>query len=198
MPSSPLNQEETKPLTSPGGKATLAATERYYSAVQQLLDDLRRKVKKSDDYKKTALWHETYAKEIAQLPRQDVDEEMLRYGATVASQVWALAGSLRGVPLKVELLEGQKYYYPYMFPTIYAQIDRGPIPFFGHPILRGPYVDFYTYPDTNAPLITAKQQEAVTKGEADRQQIWKTLDQEKFRIRRRMSEKYKTEFDRPK
>ena len=198
MPSSPLNQEETKPPSSPGGKANLAATERYYNAVQQLLDDLRRKVKKSDDYKKTALWHETYAKEIAQLPRQGVDEEILRYGATVSSQVWALANSLRGVPLKVELLEGQKYYYPFMSPTIYAQIDRGPIPFFGHPILRGPYVDFYSYPVTNAPELTAKQQEAVDKAEADRQQIWKTLDQEKFRIRRRMSEKYKTDFDRPK
>ena len=146
----------------------MAATERYYNAVQQLLDDLRRKVKKSDDYKKTALWHETYAKEIAQLPRQSVDEEMLRYGATVSSQVWALANSLRGVPLKVELLEGQKYYYPFMSPTIYAQIDRSPIPFFGHPILRGPYVDFYSYPVTNASEITAKQQEAVDKAEADR------------------------------
>jgi hypothetical protein len=121
---------------------------------------------------------------------------MLRYGATVSSQVWALANSLRGVPLKVELLEGQKYYYPYMVPTIYAQINRGSC--WNHPILGGSYVDFYTNPDTNAAEITAKQQEAVTKGEADRQQIWKTLDQEKVRIVRRMSEKYKTDFGRPK
>jgi hypothetical protein len=196
MPSSPMKPEDVKVAKSSADKADLAATERYFSAVQQLLDDLRKKIKKSDDYKKTALWHESFAKEIAQLPRQGVDEEMLRYGAGISSQVWALANSLRGVPLKVELLEGQKYYYPYMVPTIWATINRGSC--WNHPILGGPYVDFYTNPDTNAAEIAAKQQEAVTKGEADRQQIWKTLDQEKVRIVRRMSEKYKTEFGRPK
>ena len=196
MPSSPMKPEDVKVAKSTADKADLAATERYFGSVQQLVDDLRKKIKKSDDYKKTALWHEGYAKEIAQLPRQGVDGEMLRYGATVSSQVWALANSLRGVPLKVELLEGQKYYYPYMVPTIYAQINRGSC--WNHPILGGSYVDFYTNPDTNAAEITAKQQEAVTKGEADRQQIWKTLDQEKVRIVRRMSEKYKTDFGRPK
>jgi hypothetical protein len=198
MPASPLNDQDAKSANSSGSKASLTATEAYYRAVQQLLDDLRRKVKKSDDYKKTALWHESYAKEITQLPRQGVDEEMLRYGSTVSSQVWALANSLRGVPLKIQLLEGQKYYYPFMSPAISVQMDRIPGPFFNHPILRGPYVDFYSNAVSNAPEIAAKQEEAVAKGETDRQEIWKTLDQEKLRIRKRMSEKYKTDFDQPK
>jgi hypothetical protein len=48
--------------------------------------------------------------------------------------------------------------------------------------------------DTNIPEITAKQQEAVQQSEYDRDQIWKTIDQERLKIRRRMSEKFKTDF----
>jgi hypothetical protein len=198
MPSCPLNPEESQAQVSykPGGKADLAATQRYYDAIQQLLSDLRKKSKKieddkktadwheSEDYKKTAVWHETYAKKVAQLPRQGVDEEMLKYGATVSGQVWALANSLRGVPLKVDMLEGQMYYYPQWY------IGRGAR-------WAAPWLGYYGG-DTNAPEIIAQQSEAISQGEKNRDQIWKTLDQEKYRIRRRMSEKYKTDFDRPK
>src|SRR5262249_55251722 len=80
-------------------KPDLTATAQYFDAVQQLLQDLRRKLRSADDYNRTALWHETYAKRIHDLPRQGVDEEMLEYGAKIASQLWALSNSLRGVPL---------------------------------------------------------------------------------------------------
>jgi hypothetical protein len=184
MPSVPVPPEETPPTYSQG-KADLAATTRYYNEVQQLLDDLAKKAKKTEDYKKTALWHETYAKKISQLPGQGVDEEMLQYGHTVSNQLWALSKSLRGVPMKVDLLQGEKYVY--QPPTIYLGGRRGSF-FYGG---AAP-----TY--TNVPEINAKQQEAVDQGQGDRDQIWKSLDQEKYRIRRRMSEKYNTEFGRPK
>jgi len=190
MPSIPATPEDDQPSPtySPGGKVKvdLATTERYYNAVQQLLEDLRKKLKKADDYNKTALWHETYAKKIAQLPRQGADEEMLQYGATVSSQLLALANSLRGVPLKVDLLQGEKYYYTP--PTVYLSFGRRPAPFIPAP----------TYTDTNIPEITAQQREAVSQGESDRQQIWKTLDEAKYRVRQRMSEKFKTDFGLPK
>jgi hypothetical protein len=57
------------------------------------------------------------------------------------------------------------------------------------------YAPVPTYTDTNVPEMTAQQAEAVAKGENDREKIWKTLDQEKYRIRRRMKEKYSTLFD---
>jgi hypothetical protein len=185
MPSIPASPEDSGASpTTPGGKPDLAATEHYFNSIQQLLDDLRKKRKKTEDYNKTALWHKTYAKKIAQLPRQGVDEEMLQYGSTVSSQLWALANSLRGVPLKVDMLQGEMYYYTP--PTIY----------FGRP--WGSYFPSSTDTDTNIPEITAKQQEAISQGESERQQVWKSLDQEKFKIRRRMSEKFKTEFGLPK
>jgi len=182
MPSIPATpgDDQVPPTYSPGGsvKIELEATERYYNAIQQLLEDLRNKLKKADDYDKTALWHETYARRIAQLARQGVDKEMIQYGVTVSSQLWALANSLRGVPVKVDLLEGEKYYYaPF---TIFNRFSR--------------FNSQLNYLDTNIPEKTAKQREAVAQGESERQQIWKTLDQEKHRVRQRMSEKFKTDF----
>jgi hypothetical protein len=185
MPSVQMDAEEIKSPTiaSPGNKPDLAATTRYFNAVQQLLDDLRKKAKKADDYNKTAHWHETYAKRIFELPRQGVDGEMVQYGATVASQLHALAGSLRGVPVKVDMLEGQKYYY-------------APLTLYNRRALWGwcCYLPTSDYADTNIPEMTDKQREAVAQGEGDRDQVWKTLDQERYRIRRRMSEKFKTDF----
>jgi hypothetical protein len=181
VPSTNAEPEQPK---SPGAKADPVATERYFQAVQRLLDDLKRKNKKAEDYAKTAVWHEAYAKRINQLPRQGVDAEMLQYGASVSNKLWALANSLRGVPLKVDLLESQKY--AYTPPTIY----------FGR--WRGFNYGSWSYTDTNVPEMAAKQQEAVAQGESDRQKIWKTLDQEKYRIRRRMAEKYGTLFEPPK
>jgi hypothetical protein len=93
---------------------------------------------------------------------------------------------MRGVPLKVDLLQGEKYYYTP--PTVYLRFGRRPAPFIPPP----------TYTDTNIPEITAKQREAVSQGESERQSIWKTLDEEKYRIRQRISETYKTDFGLPK
>ena len=184
--------EEAKVVTtSPGAKGDLGATERYYDAIEKMLNDLRKKSKKSEDnnqdsdeYTKSALWHQTYARKISELPRKDVDPEMLEYGAEVAQKLDALSNSLRGIPLKVDLLQKQAYYYAYTPPVIYGRFARG--------------VSVPTYTDTNLPEIREKQNTAISEGEGDRKQIWQSLDEAKYRIRRRMSDKFQTNFDRPK
>lgn len=183
--------EEAKMVTSsPGQKGDLAATEVYYNAIQNMLNDLRKKNKKaednnqdSDDYAKSALWHQTYARKISELSRKDVDPEMLQYGATVAQMLDALSNSLRGIPLKVDLLQQQSYYYSYT-PWIIGGWAR----WGGYP----------SYTETNLPEIREKQTSAIIQGKDDRQRIWQSLDESKYKIRRRMSEKYQTDFDRPK
>jgi hypothetical protein len=167
-------------------KGNLAATEQYYFAIQNMLNDLRKKSKKSDDYAKSALWHETYAKRINQLPRKGVDPDMLKYGATVTQSLYALAGSLRGIPIHVDMLQNQAYFYSYTPPVIYSRFSRG----IGYGVP--------TYTDTNIPEIRRQQEDAVAKGQEDRQKVWQSLDSDQYRVRRLMSEKYKTDFDRPK
>jgi hypothetical protein len=184
--------EEAKLVTSsPGAKGSLVATESYYDAIEKMLNDLRRKNKKSEDkeqdsdeYAKSALWHQTYARRISELPRKDVDPEMLEYGADVAQKLDALSNSLRGIPLKVDLLQKQAYYYAYTPPIIYGR--------------RWGYGFYGGYTDTNVPEIREKQTTAISQGQDDRNKIWQSLDEAKYKIRRRMSEKYQTNFDRPK
>jgi hypothetical protein len=156
-----------------------------------MLNDLRRKSKNSEekdkdseDYAKSALWHQTYARKISELPRKEVDPEMLEYGADVAQKLDALSNSLRGIPLKVDLLQKQAYYSAYTPPIIYSRFSWG--------------TSFPMYTDTNVPEISDKQSAAVAQGEEDRRKIWQYLDEAKNRIRRKMSEKYQTNFDRPK
>jgi len=159
-------------------KADPTATKRYFTAVQRMLDDLKKKAKKADDYPKTTVWHETYARRITQLPREGVDKEMLEYGGNVSIKLSALASSLRGDPLKVDLLQGQKYSYSGW------SVYRG---------RRSPSVPTYT--DTNIPEMTKKQREAIAQGQTDREKIWKALDEDEYRIRRGMAEKYRTTFE---
>jgi hypothetical protein len=184
MPSVPMDTEGAKPSEtySAAAKPDLAATTQYFNAVQQLLDDLRRKNKRADDYNKTAHWHETYAKRIFELPRRGVDAEMVEYGDRTAGLLWALANSLRGVPLKVENLQGQMYYYAP--PTISI----------GWGARWGWGWGGAANADTNIPQIIEQQREAVAKGESVRAEIWKTIDQDRYKIRRSMSEKFKTDF----
>jgi hypothetical protein len=188
MPSFYVEAEEPQGSSTDSSrkaKPDLKASTQYFDAVQQLLDDLRRKLRNANDYNRTAHWHQTYAKRIHDLPRQGVDEEMLEYGAKIASQLWALSNSLRGVPLQVELLDGQKFFYAYQPPSLFIgrRVGFG----WGAP----------TFTDTNIPQVIQQQREAVAQGESDRAEIWKTIDQERNRIRRRMSEKFKTDFGRP-
>ena len=194
MPSFDVETEEpqgTSTHSSSKAKPDLRATTQYFEAVQQLLDDLRRKLRNADDYNRTAHWHETYAKRIYDLPRQGVDGEMLEYGAKIASQLWALSNSLRGVPLKVELLDGQKFFYAYQPPSLFIGRRVG----FAWGVGFGWGTPTLT--DTNIPQVIQQQREAVAQAESDRAEIWKTIDQERNRIRRAMSEKFKTDFARP-
>jgi hypothetical protein len=188
MPSTDPEEIKSPTYDQATAKGDLAATEQYYFAVQNMLNDLRKKSKKTDDYAKSALWHETYAKRISQLPRRGVDPEMLKYGADVTQKLYALASSLHGIPLQVDLLQNQAYFYSYTPPSIYLGRRWGPTLYTPTP----------TYTDTNVPEIRRQQEDAISKGQEDRQKIWQMLDSDMYKIRRQMSEKYKTNFDRPK
>ena len=114
--SCPAIQPDAETSTSvklgPGG-VDRAISQRYYKAVNQLVDELKKQNKRATDYAKTALWHETSARKIEQLSILYVDKEILAYGADVAVRLRAIANSLRGVPIRVNELAAQKYLYVY-------------------------------------------------------------------------------------
>jgi hypothetical protein len=86
------------------------ATKRYFGTVSAILDDIR-KSKDSPNYDKTATWHEKAAAQIEHLSRQRVDPDAVNAALQVASRLKSLADSMRGVPVDVNGLASQQYYY---------------------------------------------------------------------------------------
>jgi hypothetical protein len=107
-----------------------------------------------------------------------VDEELLKYGYSVAERLRAIAASLRGEVVDVNNLEKKIGY----------GVSVGTAPGWGW--RPQPFV----YIQTNQAQIRAQQQEAIEKGEGTRQEIWKTIEAATADIRSRMGQKYKTPF----
>jgi hypothetical protein len=182
----------------------------YFQSIDSLLDELHKAANKSKSYAQFTLWHETFARKIDQLPTAQIDPELSKYGASIATHLRALALSLRGVAMQMEGLEGQKRFYYYQEPPRinyswggwggYYGGPRPPVP--PKPPL-GPY--WYpgwswgawpgnTYYSDNFAEIRSKQAEAVAKGEADRTAIWSQIEHERQGIRQKMLERFKTDF----
>src|SRR5205823_1854746 len=139
----------------------LLASQHYFKTVTTYLDDLKKptsQAKKS--YESYALWYETFAQKILQLPPYNVDEELLKWGYGIAERLRAIAASLRGEVVDVANLEKKIGY----------GVSVGTAPGWGW--RPQPFV----YINTNQAQIRAQQQEAIEKGEGTRQEIWKTIE----------------------
>ncbi|MBW8529536.1 hypothetical protein K1T59_24425, partial [Salmonella enterica] len=79
-----------------GSRIDLAASRRYFNAVNQNVDDLQRAYSRAKNYSRTAQWHVNFAERIDHLPASGVDPALLEYGITVRERLLALAASLRG------------------------------------------------------------------------------------------------------
>ena len=77
------------PATSPGDlQATQATKSReYYRTVVGMADDLKNDMKSAKNLASTSLFLDKYAKRIERMPILNVDEELLKYSAFVASQL---------------------------------------------------------------------------------------------------------------
>jgi hypothetical protein len=163
----------------------LKASRNYYQAVNRLIDELQRKSRNATDYARDALWHETYAKRIEQLATENVDPELLRYGANEASKLRALADSLNGVAVEVDSLQSGMYY------RRSGGVGIG----FTRWGLMPAIVPGGGSVDSNVPQIRTMQAEAVAKGAKDRQKIWGMLNEDRSSIRNKMQERFKVDFD---
>ncbi len=130
----------------------LVATRRYYRAIVQLLDDIERQSKNATNYTSTALWHENFAAKMDQLPQVNVDPDMVSFGYDVATGLRSIAGSLRGVPIKVNAaaagLDVRAYAVPLGYRRVYYRGWRL-VPYYGAAV------------GSNSADVAAKQAEAI-------------------------------------
>lgn len=160
------------------------ASQQYFSAVDQILSDLARANRNATNYLRTAKWHERFAEKITQLPIVGVDPELVAYGGEVASKLRALAASLRGVPVEVNLLERTITYNVQHIPP------WGAIGFWGGVGYRPPGVQVRS----NLEEVRERQAAAVARGAQQRREIWQMLEDDRGAIRRKLTGKYNVEF----
>lgn len=171
-------------------RVDVAATRRYYQAVNRNLDDLQRAYRKARNYSHTHRWHENFAHRIEQLPTAGVDSDVVDYGLTTARHLRALAASLQGLKIQVNALDRSIYYHTSVQP------------FWAVRTVYGPYGAYSYTPstinvDTNLHEIRAKQSELIAESAPQRQDIWQMIIDDRARVRQELLNRYGFDFDKP-
>jgi len=170
-------------LVGKGPEASAAMTRRYVTAVETILTDIR-STRDSANYNKTATWHEKAATQIEQLSKRGVDPVAVDASFEAAKRLRAIASSLRGVPIDMNALANQQYYY--------SRPSVGVMPggWWGwQPFIFGP-----TQVDTNIPEIQTKMAQVVAQDQKQRLEAWSQIERSMMDARRKLSEKYKVNF----
>jgi hypothetical protein len=182
-PAAAMGGHDAIPVAPQG--VTLAATQKYFKAVNQVVDDLKQKNKKATMYNETAVWHDAAATKIETTSPLGVDPIALEYGRATAAYLHSLADSLRGVPLQASVLASKTYYY----------VEQGPS--FRYVPFRGVGFDLWNRPTatyTNLPEMQSKLYEEVKKDAENREKIWLKIDAERPSVRVKLNEKFKGGF----
>jgi hypothetical protein len=148
----------------------------YCKSVRVLLDDLRDTLKKTKD--NHALWFERYGRKIDDLPKLNVDSELLDYSAKVSS-------SLR--------YQGQVQRMSNINAGV-ATVQSGANYTAGGAGFYGPYGAYGWFKSTNPQAADSIRAEANQQAKEVRFSEWKQIEDGLADIRRRMTEKYQLEF----
>jgi len=181
-------QADTSPGTSPGTSPEMqvnaAASGKYFSQVDQFLEDLSKANRKATDYSRTALWHENFAAKIDELPTTGVDPAVVDYGSDVASKLRALGRSLRGQQLQVNLQQGTLT-YDYDYNPGWASMSVWGGVGYGAPSYRV---------TSNLQEVRQRQAAAIAEGARQREDVWSMITENRLKVLRQMQQKYGADF----
>lgn len=160
------------------------ASRRYLQAVNRYIDNLRTANRRATNYDRTAMWHDNFARRIDGLATKAVDPELLQYGSTVASSMRALAASLRGQSVQVQVQQGTVAFNYSFDPGFTALSIWGGVGY------RAPTVSL----QTNLAEVRERQAAAIVAGNFEREQIWKVINDQRARIEQQMRVRYGDDF----
>jgi hypothetical protein len=144
------------------------------------LKDVAR-LKDSPNYLKTATWHEKAAVQLENLSRNGVDPLAAEAADRVSKRLRAIATSLRGIPIDMDALASQQYYF--------ANPVVVPGGWWGwRPYVTGSNVE------TNIPQIQAKMATTIADDQKRRLEAWSQIERVMIDAKKALSEKYKTGF----
>lgn len=174
------------PASTATGTTDPAASRKYFLAVNRNIDDLQRASRRSNDYSRTAMWHENFARKIDDLPVEGVDQALIDYGSKVASWLRGLARSLRGQAVEVNAHQGTLT-YDVDFTPGWASVN----------VWGGVGVGQSAYNvSSNLQQVRERQAAAITAGTKQRDELWGMIDQARADIDRQMKQKYGAAFGR--
>lgn len=177
------------------------ATERYYTAVDTMIQDLSNRSAKATNLERTAVWHDSYANKIENLSLKDVDTELADYARTVSQRLRALAASLRGVSLRISNAQGQLVIDYSVDPGHFGGWGPGANYWGGGGGGWGGWgwgAAMYTPPTwratSNLQDVRNKQAKAIEEGADEREQIWQAIAADRQDIRKKMLDKFGEDF----
>jgi hypothetical protein len=181
-----LDQSQSAPASSPE-QTKAQASLKYYQAVQKKMGEVR-KTSSSTFEKLTSLFSKA-ARYIDELPILNVDEELLDYGAGIATTFRSLAISAQVAGGMINMAEANKAMAVVSTPNYYY----GANPYTGYswsvPSGSTSVATADNYADVSNFQNMTGAQEAV-----NRRSTWKNIDSATFEIRRKMVKKYNIEF----
>lgn len=196
--SDPLTPPAVQPNTEYALPVTLQATKEHFRRVLDLVDDLHHRPNQGSNYSlgSIALWCETFARKIDQLPQAGVDPELVRYGNFVSDSLRSAAASIRNsyVRRRVRQSSTPVPYDYYTYNTTYGYSYRWNL--FGGGLVPWGEWGTYAVPDyrayqQNLNAITAQERAAA--GQQMRE-IFAKIDAAAADVRGRMTEKFKEPF----
>jgi len=177
---------ELDPKTDADPKAV--ASQRYFRTVATLLNDVRRE--KATTFQQVAFWVNQYAQKIDELPMLNVDEELLKYGASISSTLREMASLSQATSMRNTALSSQKQ-------NVLADTG-GAVNYAYRYGYRGSAGYQYYVPNMNYVNNYGQIHNLMAAGTANevtiRTQTWANIDKATTEMRRKMVQKYQVEF----
>jgi hypothetical protein len=189
--------------TSPAERM-VNSSKRYFKSITKILDDL--KIDKAKNVKAMGEWYDRFAEEIDNMAILDVDPDLVKWAAIVASNLRAMGASLKGISIQSSYLQRQKAEGQVYQAPNFGTWSGGYNPYYGaYNTYTGPGLatSAATLASGTAGGVTTvnnfneirqQQDQLVTQGTMARNQLWQQIDQETANMRKAMTLKYKSEF----
>ena len=164
-------------------ESELAASQRYYRSVTQIIDDIDR-INRANKSSRSATWLDNFARRIDHLPIAGVERELLGFGRRVSERIRALAASLRGQGVQVNA-EQQTLVYDVDYTPGWAAASYWGVVGYGESSYKV---------SSNLQEVRERQAAAVTKGSQQRIHIWNLITSDRAEIEKRMRSQHGDDF----
>jgi hypothetical protein len=161
--------------SKPDNSEVAQASRKYYQSIARLLNDLSHE-RDATTYSSIALWFDKYAKRIDRLPTLNIDKDLINYGGFVVGRLRDARDAIRGVGIRTGAqsagVGGSGDYEVFGSPMNVARSDVGAA-------------------EAERRAIRAGER---AEGSSDARAVMRQIQDESTKIRRQMTDRYKTEF----